>query len=602
MDVELECSTCSLQYQHPLFNKVSTILSCGHAVCGYCADVCCPICNAQVAGKCVTRRQKLVFDIHMKTLLTKLHDGFTKQQTAADHALHDKRKLLASVDASIEYFQNDIAVLITRAIDCSSNAIAIARAVCAERVKILDAQADELMVSAGQISACLKATTKSLDHQRSDEIPHLVQYASAVQKLGDVSTRSRVPTTLAIMSSTTPLLQELYGMTKLWLYDVDSKKSSVTGNGLLYATFDVNTIEVWCRDSDGKLAEWISEQDVLIRVTNFEGSCVGRQTDTKVVETGLVQVQYVVDDRSVKELLLHVSVRDTSLCDTPWKVGVLGLGQIRVDARPLKTSELHETGRHSLAVTQDGQYFIVSNESDHGLSVYSMESGRCIRKFGEKGLEPGQFNGPYRICATPNGTLLVAEYANKRIQEVTLTGEHVRFFGIGQLGNGSFFSICIQGDIVAVGKYEMSAEERIFLFNYSSGALIRKFGSCGGDEGKTTYITGLSISPDGKRLLVCEYASRLTLFSVDGTFITTIGAGLCGTGFKDVLYLDSCIFVADSDKHFIRVFSSKTGGLLQVWGSQGDTDRQFYYPSALAVHKNKLLVLDSCRTLVRILE
>ena len=73
----------------------------------------------------------------------------------------------------------------------------------------------------------------------------------------------------------------------------------------------------------------------------------------------------------------------------------------------------------------------LSNARDHTISVFDLE-GVHLYTFGEMGWLPGQFCMPKRLCAHPNGNLLVAESemppcGRRRIQEVTWTGDHVRF-------------------------------------------------------------------------------------------------------------------------------------------------------------------------------
>ena len=259
------------------------------------------------------------------------------------------------------------------------------------------------------------------------------------------------------------------------------------------------------------------------------------------------------------------------------------------------TYHINGTGNYGVAVTLDGLYLVVSNSDAHNLSVYSKVTGSRISTFGSMGSRAGQFLYPGRICATPRGTILVCESGNKRLQEITMTGKHVRFIGVGHLDSlfdDSVFGLCLQGDIVAVGKMHGSTNGRIVLFSYSSGAFIRKFGSYGPGEGQVRNITGLSFTSDGRHILVAEFASRLTLFTVDGAFVKTIGVGVIAVGCKDVLCSGPSVFTVDSWNHCIRVFSSETGALIQTWGTRGHADGQFSFPTTLTAHNSNLFVRD----------
>ena len=85
---------------------------------------------------------------------------------------------------------------------------------------------------------------------------------------------------------------------------------------------------------------------------------------------------------------------------------------------------------HGLAVSPDSAHMVASH-SDHSLSMYSLPGGEHIRTFGSEGAGEGQFKSPAKLCFSAAGNILVAERDNKRVQEVTLTGDHVRFIGFG---------------------------------------------------------------------------------------------------------------------------------------------------------------------------
>ena len=67
------------------------------------------------------------------------------------------------------------------------------------------------------------------------------------------------------------------------------------------------------------------------------------------------------------------------------------------------------------------------------IAVHDLTTGVHLHTFGKRGCGAGQFQEPTRLCAHPNGNLLVLEKGNdhrsgnERVQEVTWTGEHVRF-------------------------------------------------------------------------------------------------------------------------------------------------------------------------------
>lgn len=130
-----------------------------------------------------------------------------------------------------------------------------------------------------------------------------------------------------------------------------------------------------------------------------------------------------------------------------------------------------------LAISPDGAWMAVSNYDNGAVGVYALPSGDHVRHIGGPGSDKGKFSGPQKLaflpsgvvthrftvemlhtsrdclllflpetfqaakslfphlknslCIRPAGNLLVVETYTRRLQEVTLTGEHVRFIGAG---------------------------------------------------------------------------------------------------------------------------------------------------------------------------
>jgi WD40 repeat protein len=295
-------------------------------------------------------------------------------------------------------------------------------------------------------------------------------------------------------------------------------------------------------------------------------------------------------------------MQDTADDVTSANVATAMPSNVNASAIYSKTFHLNEMCNQGLAVTLDGQHFVVTSRACPVISVYSTSTGECVSSF----KIPGEGAGTAaRVCATPRGTILATEA--ERVQELTLAGEHVRFIGEGMLDNQAIFGICMHGDIVAVGKSGAGNDTgRVVLFTYSDGACIRKFGDFGFDEGQIRHASGLSFSPDGTHILVAEYAYQVYMFTTDGVFVKTIGLGHLGHGnYNDVLCSGSNIFVADSGQHRVCVFSLETGELIRTWDSRHlslDSPDYFKYPTALAVYQNKLFVLDAGGPKVRLFE
>jgi DNA-binding beta-propeller fold protein YncE len=248
-----------------------------------------------------------------------------------------------------------------------------------------------------------------------------------------------------------------------------------------------------------------------------------------------------------------------------------------------------------LVVTPDGRYMAVSYISEHKLRVYRVDAF-CIATLlhtvgGITKTGMSQFSYPGKMHLTPAGKLLLCDYGNDRLQELTGLGEaepqHVRFIPVAGAR-----SIALHGDTLAVGTFDTTIQ----LLSYASGALIRSIGSSGSGPGQIgSCCEGLRFTPDGQVIVAAEDGNeRLSMFRVsDGGFVKHIGACVVGNGDKDVVFArNGELLAADYGNHRVCVFSADGDALLRTWGTQGTADGQFQGPTALALADSKLFVLD----------
>ena len=86
---------------------------------------------------------------------------------------------------------------------------------------------------------------------------------------------------------------------------------------------------------------------------------------------------------------------------------------------------------------QYGQYFIVSDFSDHSIKMFDLE-GKFISKFGKKGKKDGEFNSPRFLSVNKEGLLMVCDSYNHRVQVFELSGKFVTKFGSEGSKRGEF--------------------------------------------------------------------------------------------------------------------------------------------------------------------
>ena len=239
-------------------------------------------------------------------------------------------------------------------------------------------------------------------------------------------------------------------------------------------------------------------------------------------------------------------------------------------------------GNSGVAVSPDGRRLFVCNRRTRQVYVHSLPDCGAVMSFGEAGTGTGQFCDPMAICVTHTGTLLVAESRNRRVQEVTCVGDHVRYVGVGVF-TSEVTCVAAAGDGIAVG----TSTGTVHLFNYVSGALLRSFGA---GEG-LGYCGGLTFGPDNRHITVSDTKNgRLAVYFVTGAFLRFDGEGAltypCGVAYT----AGGEPVVADSRANRVSVLT-QDGGAAVV--SPTPPTPPFQFPHALCVHNGVLFVLSS---------
>ena len=273
----------------------------------------------------------------------------------------------------------------------------------------------------------------------------------------------------------------------------------------------------------------------------------------------------------------------------------------------LQTSAGHYNYGH--AISPDSAHMVTSHSS-HTLSVYTLPGGEHIRTFGSEGTGKAQFGYPAKLCFSVTGNILVAENENRRVQEVTLTGDHVRYIGVSVIDD-EICGIAVNAELIVVGKWGCTSDNRIMMFDVVTGAFVRAFGDYGDAPGQLLeYCWGIRFTPDSRHIIVAESDGggtqgdgRLSVFTLAGEFVRRIGEGELKAA-ADVEFADNGdIIVCDYPNHRVCVYSADGTTLLRQWGGESEADDgKFKTPTALAMCRGQLYVLDYDSDRVQVFE
>lgn len=227
------------------------------------------------------------------------------------------------------------------------------------------------------------------------------------------------------------------------------------------------------------------------------------------------------------------------------------------------------------------------------------EAGTFLAKWGSLGNGDGQFHDPADVGVDDKDDLYVVDRENSRIQKFNSSGAYVAQWGSIGSGDGQFsYPSGVSEDrnypFVAVAD---TANNRIQLYDHDN-KFVHSFGSFGNGDGQLSAPqAGVFIFPSVALLVSDGGNHRLQWFDMsagNGVFLKKFGSEGNGDGqfsFPSDIVVDSAwnFYVADTGNHRIQKFAAKTEDLsvradfLTKWGSNGNGDGQFSFPSGLAV-------------------
>ena len=213
-----------------------------------------------------------------------------------------------------------------------------------------------------------------------------------------------------------------------------------------------------------------------------------------------------------------------------------------------------------------------------------------IKTWGQNGSDDGQFDGPHDVAVASDGTIIVVDHGNHRIQCFNCKGNFIRKWGRLGSDDGEF-SFPSGLAIGMFSKHKNDINESIIFamlkvpelssypwkaFKDPLSGLLSICASYIGIE--HIYVTDLS-------------NNRIQVFGMDGSFIRKWGSwgngdgqfsgpSSCGIGPHDGM-----VYVSDLMNHRIQVFDSE-GKFIRKWGRRGYGENEFNYPRGLSVSRD----------------
>jgi len=182
----------------------------------------------------------------------------------------------------------------------------------------------------------------------------------------------------------------------------------------------------------------------------------------------------------------------------------------------------------SLAIGAAGHIWVDSS-NENEIHEYDTE-GNCLLRFGERGSEPGKFEGPESMAIDAEGDIWVADTRNGRLQEFDHEGELLQVVSSygsepGQLGEPTGIDIGPEGNIW-VADWQ---NKRVAEFN-AAGGFIRQFGELGTGNGQFNKPDSIEVDEAGNVWVLDEGNKRIQHFDEEGKYLGKFGSSGSGEG------------------------------------------------------------------------
>jgi DNA-binding beta-propeller fold protein YncE len=216
-----------------------------------------------------------------------------------------------------------------------------------------------------------------------------------------------------------------------------------------------------------------------------------------------------------------------------------------------------------------------------------------VATWGTSGSAPGQFNTPWNITLAGDGSILVADTGNHRIQRFNEDGVFLDMWGSQGSGAGQFYfphGIAVdESSQVYVADWGNNRIQKLD----AGGNFILQWGTYGAGQGQFAYPWGVAVHAGGLVYVTDQDNHRVQAFQRDGSFALTWGSrceishGTCGEG-NGLFYAPRDItidtagnaYVVDSGNNRVQKFGSE-GNFLTKWGYWYFGDAQLSDPTGI---------------------
>lgn len=330
-----------------------------------------------------------------------------------------------------------------------------------------------------------------------------------------------------------------------------AQQSSAEGEGIKEAIVGLEAqIVVTTRTAEG--VQSYEEHDfVKLEIRNRQGNACATKIQVADNGYGTFEISYFARETGTFEA--SVKVNGDHVLGSPFKVQVRARQFKHVSSFGLPGLSLGRCNFPWGFAVNGRNELVVTHRLTHRVQIF-LSDGSCLRAFGSKGDQEGQFNEPTGV-AFHNDKILVADCNNHRVQVFSAQGKFLCQFG---------------------GEGDLNDQLNLPL--------------------------GLSVNCEGNLIIADARNKSVKVFSTSGRFLRKIGTAHSFTFPFHCIQHDNHLVVSDFGENCVKVFD-RAGKFMYKFGKPGKKDGEFNGPTCLSVSKaGQLIVCDSQNFRVQIFE
>ena len=256
-----------------------------------------------------------------------------------------------------------------------------------------------------------------------------------------------------------------------------------------------------------------------------------------------------------------------------------------------------------VAVDAAGNIY-VADTGNHRVQVFDA-GGRYLRGWGQYGSGPGEFNEPWGIAVDGLGNVYVADTWNYRVQKFDKSGKFLTMWG--ESGDSQGDALALPGAFYGPRAVAMASDgsvlvmdtgnERIQRFT-AEGKWLAGYGGFGAGAGQFWEPVGLAVDGSGNVYVADTWNRRIQAFDSGMRYVREWGVkAWVGESVlnKPYLAVDGAgrVYGSDPEGHRVLVWTVE-GEFVAAYGEYGSDESRFNLPVGLAVDGGgRLIVADS---------